>query len=486
MDKLKQTVNDTIKEYRMLEPGSRVIAALSGGADSVCLLAVLLELKKEWNLDIRAVHVHHGLRGAEADRDAEFAKNLCERYSVPIHIIRADVRKIAEEKGLSEEEAGRMVRYESFEREAESWEAGNGVRIAVAHHAGDQAETILHNLFRGSGLAGLKGIPYVRGRIIRPLLDVEKDEILKWLKERGLDFVQDSTNASGDYTRNRIRRELLPEIESKVNAGAAGNILRMGKMAAMADSYLQKEALARINDFVRINAFAQKDKSDESGRSGGCGESAAEGYFIPQELFEKEAPIIRLYVFMELMRRISGSAKDLGLVHAQQLDGLFARQVGKRVNLPYGMLAVRQYDGLWLGKAEAYREPSAGTAFTVETRQFPRKKGAQFPKNMYTKWFDCDKIKGTPVVRTRQPGDYITLADGSRKALRRYMIDEKIPGLMRDKVPLLADGSHVMWVIGYRISEYYKVEPETKRIFQADAKESDRIKGETEDKSDGR
>ena len=122
----------------------------------------------------------------------------------------------------------------------------------------------------------------------------------------------------------------------------------------------------------------------------------------------------------------------------------------------------------------------------MEMRQFPYKKGVQFPKNMYTKWFDCDKIKGTPMVRTRRQGDYIVLADGNAKSLRRFMIDEKIPKSMRESIPLLADGSHVMWVVGYSISSYYKIGPETKEIFKAGIRQPDHTMGETEDKSDGR
>ena len=161
MEKLKQKVRQTIKEHHMLQPGDPVIIALSGGADSVCLLSLLADMREEFGLKLRSLHVHHGLRGEEADRDAAFSQKISEN-------------------GLSEEEAGRLIRYQALEETGKNWEkeTKRPVKIAVAHHSRDQAETILLNLFRGSGLGGLKGIPYVRENIIRPLLYADKEEIL--------------------------------------------------------------------------------------------------------------------------------------------------------------------------------------------------------------------------------------------------------------------------------------------------------------------
>ena len=429
MDVTEQRVRRTIEEYHMLDPGDRVIAAVSGGADSVCLLTLLCGMKKDWDLELLAVHVHHGLRGQEADRDADFVRALCEELDVTCHIIKVDVRKSASENGMSEEEAGRILRYEALEQEACRWEgrcgeaqdcdggqgslgSGTGacrnkrVKIAVAHHSNDQAETILHNLFRGSGLGGLKGIPYVRGRIIRPLLDIGRQDIVRWLEENGRAWVQDSTNTSNHYTRNRIRCRLLPLIEEEVNQGAAGNILRMGRLASQADEYLRAQ-----------------------------GECWIKGHVI-----------------------------RVGPAHF-----LAGRPVGKEVNLPYSLLARREYGGISIGRGILQEEDGEACLPQVRMSIFPYKKGSQFPKNMYTKWFDCDRIEGTPVVRTRRPGDYIILADGSHKALKRFMIDEKIPRQLRDQVPLLTDGSHVMWIIGYRISDFYKIGPDTTKVLQAEA-----------------
>ena len=192
----KETLN-FIQKYHMAEQGDGVIAGLSGGADSVCLLRILRCLRQELGIELRAVHVHHGLRGSEADRDAAFSEELCKELDIPFKTVRINAAEEAREAGISVEEAGRRARYRILEAEALLWEKDgrNHVHIATAHHGNDSAETILHNLFRGSGLKGLSGIPPVRGRIIRPILWAQRREILDWLRAHGYPYVEDSTNS---------------------------------------------------------------------------------------------------------------------------------------------------------------------------------------------------------------------------------------------------------------------------------------------------
>ena len=209
---------NTIRKYEMAEPGDHIITALSGGADSVCLLHVLKTLSSELNITLEALHVHHGLRGSEADRDAKYCAKLGEQLGVSVKIVNKDVRQFAEEEKLSLEEAGRIVRYKALGEAAE--QAGKTypkVKIAVAHHTGDRAETILHNLFRGSGIKGIGGIQPVNGKIIRPLLEIDREEILLYLKENHVDWCQDSTNKENQYTRNKIRNQLIPYVEKEIN-----------------------------------------------------------------------------------------------------------------------------------------------------------------------------------------------------------------------------------------------------------------------------
>ena len=235
----------------------------------------------------------------------------------------------------------------------------------------------------------------------------------------------------------------------------------------MADSYLRQQA----GRWLEIWAL------DEN--------NGTRSIFLPEKPFKEADAILQLYAVMEVLKELAGSSKDLGLVHGQAAAELFDRQPGRPSDLPYGLEARRESGRLRIGGIKAFsgknREKEGASegldflpkpVFTV----FSYKKGLSIPKNMYTKWFDCDKIKGTPVIRTRQPGDELALSPGVHKPLRRYMIDEKIPSELRDRIPVLADGNRVMWVIGYRISSDYKIDEATKRVFQAELPDSEERK----------
>ena len=227
----------------------------------------------------------------------------------------------------------------------------------------------------------------------------------------------------------------------------------------MADAYLKKQAKEWIREQVTL---------------------ADDHCMIPEEPFKQADPVIQLYSIMELLKQYAGSAKDLSLVHGEQTAELFGKQTGRRISLPYGLQAEKVYGGVKIGVHEnagknkgsddAVKETLKTSLPEPEFEVFSYEKAMEFPQKMYTKWFDCDKIKGTPVVRTRQTGDYIMLDKDRKKALRRFMIDEKIPADKREQVALLADGDHIMWIIGWRISNYYKIGPDTKRVLQVKIK----------------
>lgn len=446
-----KTILEFIRRNRLFLPGDRVIVALSGGADSVCLLVVLNECKDELGISLKAVHVHHGLRGREADRDSEYAKTLSKSLSLPFSCVHVDVTGYAREHKLSVEEAGRLLRYEVLENERLSF---GGNKIAVAHHKDDQAETILHHLFRGTGLKGLGGIRPERDRIVRPLLSVGKTEILAYLEEKGISYCEDSTNSHTDYARNRIRGILLPAIKKEINQRAEDNIIHAGEMAAKADEYLEKQAEKFLKEWAVL-------KRDENGALLSIGVKT-EGLILEED-------IIRTYVLRAMIRLVSGSMKDISMTHVEGTKALLWAQSGRQINLPGGRIALRSSDYLWIKnkmKNETVDNPNDILLPQVDFQVFPYKKGQEIPKNGYTKWFDYDKIKCALSVRYRQTGDYLTLTGGGRKTVKAFMIDEKIPREERGKIPLIADGSHVLWVIGYRISEYYKITDDTHTVIQ--------------------
>ena len=454
-------VRDYMREHEMTAPGDAVIVALSGGADSVCLLTVLKQLTAPAFL-LRAVHVHHGIRGAEADRDEAFVRKLCESLSVPLCVAYCQVPAYAAEHGLSEEEAGRILRYQVLEKEAGTWEqelpAGSRVKIALAHHRDDNAETILHHLLRGSGLTGLAGIRPVQGRRIRPLLCVGREEIRAYLEAGRISWCEDSTNQLPDYTRNRIRSQVLPLLKTAVNEQAEEHILQAGQIIGQADAYLRQQA-------------------EEIWQEAVCGREE-DLAAIPLTVFVRQPEILKTYLIRLMLDRLHPGWKDIGSRHFMAIAELAGKPVGSRLDLPGGLMARTGYETLEIVRKteqEVSVKTESGADGEIHGRQtvpelhmtvFSRQKDQEIPKNQYTKWFDYDKIKGTLSVRTRRTGDYLILPSGGSKTIARYMIDEKIPKEKREKILLLAEGSHVLWVVGFRISEYYKIEEHTENILQ--------------------
>ena len=455
-----------MKQNHMVELGDGVLVGLSGGADSVGLLLVLWKLRETFQISLRALHVHHGLRGAEADRDAAFSRMLCERLEIPFYEFRIDAAKEALDRKCSVEEAGRLARYRLYEETALAWEkemypdltsenagrkeaAAARVHIATAHHADDNAETVLFNLFRGSGLTGLSGIAPVRGRIIRPLLWAQRSEIQTWLRQQGQDWVEDSTNQESEYSRNWLRNELLPAVEERLNVQAVRHIDQASRRIRQADAYLEEVA----------EEWLQKHAPDGKADAGALAE---------------QAEIVQGYIVRRLFLKSKMPLRDVTETHVQAVRELLHQGTGKSISLPHGFRAVNIYGFLEVrslshpGERKEVLLPGSQDENLLQMYTFPCENGDEFPKNQYTKWFDYDKIKGTLSLRHRQPGDYLTLPSGGRKTLKSWMIDEKIPRQEREQIWLLAEEKHILWIVGHRISAYYKITEQTKTILEVE------------------
>ena len=487
----------------MTDRGDSVLAAVSGGADSVCLLLLLHEMAAELGIKVFAFHMNHGIRGAEADRDEQFVMELCERLNIPLTVAHEKVEEYAAERGLSGEEAGRILRYHHLGETAEKYQCA---KIAVAHHEDDDAETVLLNLFRGSGLAGLSGIRPVRENIIRPLLCVSRKEIEGYLNEQELSWCEDSTNKENDYTRNKIRNELLPWVTENINSRAAEHILAVSEFAAQADAYFEMEAERILEESCSKRREEGKQPNSQNageadGKESGTGQSSkvAENEMkmctkINTDIFDPQPEILKTYIVRRMILNAAGKAKDITERHIRSVMDLSGPGGGHTVDLPYGLKAVRGYETLGIvqnknpsqmfgSDQKQERKPVFENKINLETdmdeildlggthirlHAVHRKKEPEIPKNQYTKWFDYDKINVGLAIRYRKNGDYLTLSGGGKKKLRRYMIDEKIPENERDRIPVLADGDHVLWVVGYRISDYYKITDETEHILEAE------------------
>lgn len=449
-----------MREQKMAEEGTGILAAVSGGADSLCLLDLLDALRKTAHFPLRAVHVHHGIRKS-ADRDAALAEAFCRKRDIPCSILRVDVPAYAKEHRLGLEEAARILRYEALESVAEDWEReapGLAVRIALAHHLEDQAETVLFHIARGSGIAGLAGMRYVSGRKIRPLLDVSRGEIEACLLEDGIAWAEDETNADVSYARNRIRLRILPEMVQEINAGSVRHLAALSSEAGEMEDYLQEETRKALLRVLR------EDGGIDLGK------------------FREEPELLQKRIVFAVLAEHAGQKKDLTREHVQGVLALAARGGSARIDLPCQLQAAKRYDALYFVKrGEKLPEgplpvPEREEDYAVRVFPFSGRM-ADIPQKKYTKWFDYDKISSAFSFRRRRPGDVITIEmaprteDGSlqpsrKKSIKKFMIDVRMPAQVRDRILLPVCGSEVLWVPGFRCSAAYLVSEETKRIME--------------------
>lgn len=542
-----------IRRFHMIDEGDVVIAGVSGGADSVCLLLVLNALREKRSFHLAAVHVNHNIRGADADADEEYVRTICRERRIPLYVYSFPVTEIARREKRGLEETGRLLRQQAFrdavgkaERLFLSEETGErannpkrrrvtevrgrggaaeGVKIALAHHANDLAETALFQAVRGSSLAGLAGIRpvsriggaweevdaegptsssgYSRDNrdmwedartkgptassshspgnrvawedarteeltVIHPLLFVRRREIEAWLRERNICWRTDATNLDEGYSRNCLRQRVIPYLEEHLNPEAVRHIRELAEDAAEADEYLHAEARKRESELVEVG----------SNSDGGV-------IVFLKDAVMQEAEIIQRYILMDALEMVSGRKKDLRREQLRQLRELFGMSAGKGVDLPYGVRAVRRYDGIRLVRGDADLAQSAAVPVTGEgtfffkgwkftCRRMRGYPGAEkkIPLNRYTKYFDYDKIGTNIVFRTRLAGDRIAVTDtGQTKKLKDYFINEKIPRDERGGIPLLASGQRIFWVVGGRISGDCRITDKTKNILEITAEE---------------
>ena len=240
-------IASTIKKYNMLSPGDTVVIGLSGGADSVALFTVLCAIKDELELTLHAAHINHMIRGNEAIRDAEYTRKLAEENSIKFHLLECDIPKISKELGISEEMAGRQVRYDFFNRIL----FGEG-KIAVAHHKGDSAETTIINMIRGASLNGLKGISPINGNVIRPLIECDRIEIENYLKHKNIPYMTDSTNNEDIYTRNSVRNNIIPAMK-KINPNIISTIYENSRLLADDEDFISSSCLEYAKECITEN-----------------------------------------------------------------------------------------------------------------------------------------------------------------------------------------------------------------------------------------
>lgn len=502
-DKIFGSVKKYMMEHGMVKPGDCVLAGVSGGADSVCMLHLLMQMQREIPFLLSVVHVNHGLR-AEAAQDAVFVEKLCERWGIPFFLREVDMPGYARAHKVSEEEAGRILRYQAFTQILGEIRAGAPGKIAVAHNAEDRAETMLFHMFRGSGLKGLGSIRPVRESVIRPLLCLERTQIEAYLHAEGLTWREDRTNGEDTYARNRIRHHILSYAQREICHGAVSHMGELADILAETEDYLERETDRLYGKYATENLTSAVHPA-----GGMTGEVR-----IQLNGLKTEDVVMRKRVLFRALEKITPHRKDITARHMEALLTLMDKDGSRELSLPYAIRACKEYDFLFLKRTEdtakasgpqTAQEISRRTTFSdnlpgiaVEgpelipgvpfkiavsdadsffftlweadfappTSLFYRKEQNN-TENRYTKWFDYDKITTSLLLRTRRTGDYLTIdKELHTQSVKRYMINEKIPKARRDSMYLLADGAHILWVPGYRTSRQYKVEKNTRRILE--------------------
>ncbi len=452
MNALSTKVLAAIRSHGMIQPGDRVVAGVSGGPDSVCLLRILHGLAEELQIgELCAVHVNHGLRDIDSDADEIFVRDLAEELGIPFESARRDVAGLAEEKGLSMESAGRLVRYEVFE---ECRQRRGAQRIAVAHNRNDQAETILMRILRGTGVRGLRGMEPIRKDrvLIRPLLEADREEIEACCAEHGWAFRTDRTNLEPVYTRNRIRLDLIPKIEEEYNPKLRDALIRLGRQAAEADGVLD-EAADRFLDSALPDGTVRWSKEER---------------MLIADGFDTLPPAVAKRVFLRCWERLSFGRDFTSAVLEKMYDTALDPGPAE-ADGTLGRYILKAYGKVWFLRRTAEKQP-VGRALEIPASELEAqrivilpadgtdivlkimdrqdmKESPAAPCGGVCAMLDWDKLKasGVPVFRNRRAGDrFRPIGMQGSKKLQDYMVDRKIPRHLRDSLLLLAAGDRIL------------------------------------------
>lgn len=448
----------TIEKYNLLEKGERVVVALSGGPDSTALLAVLVKIAREMDLTLIVAHFNHGLRGRESNADEKFSRDLAKKMG--LFFCSGKMDKKSNKKGISPEDFYRRQRYNFLDKVAKD---NRAQKIALGHNLQDQAETVLLNLLRGSGLEGLKGfLPKRDGKFIRPLMETSRQKIISFLDKSGISYCQDSSNKNMMYLRNQIRGELIPYLKEKYNPKIEENLARMAEILRTEDEFIQKQVAEAFR-----SPFVQ---------------SSQNRVLLKIDFLNKLSPAIRLRLFKTILEDLSPQKNGITFLHVKSMDDLTKKsESGKKVVLPLKIEARREYDNLILERKTTrlkqdkyeYIMNIPGAVYikeknlTVKAKVLKKRNVDLDSKNII--YLDWDKIKRPVIIRNRRDGDWFQpLGMTGRQKIKDYFIDHKIPVLERDKIMLLVDKLSVICIENMHLNDRVKITSETKNVLKLD------------------
>ncbi|MBD3404433.1 tRNA lysidine(34) synthetase TilS [candidate division GN15 bacterium] len=457
---LLDRVTDVIHRHQLIEPGETILIALSGGPDSVALTHLLTRLRGTLDLSLTAVNIDHRIRKRAARAEARFCREFGESLQIPVETAERDIPVIAKREGKSIEECARDERYRVFDELADDIGAA---RIAVGHHADDQVETVLFRLFRGAGRSGLLGMPIIRGRIIRPLLACRRDEIIAYLEEFGLDYCEDASNRSTEYSRNFIRQALLPPIRERLNPQVDRAVLSTVELLADEERYLESQTEAAFRRTVSRTPGAK--------------------FQLDLSRYSRYDNVLRRRLLRRCYRHLTGRQEPPDRAVIDRFDR-FCMGRGRALSLPGQFRAVRsEPDRVVLaptGRISFSREIILGQrirleptclmvrARTIDAGQL-REGRKRRSRSVAVDW-EC--VSEPLVVRTIRPGDrFRPLGMKGRKKIGDYLTDRKIPPVLRDEIPVVCDRHGVIWLAGFEIDDRVKRTAATRKVLKIDISE---------------
>ena len=455
-------VRRTIDRYHLLERDDRLIVGVSGGIDSMVLLHLLHTYRREFNLSLIVAHVNHGLRPEESKEEANLVQKESERLGLHFEYGQFDVKRFQRVGGLSAQDAGRRIRFQFFKNLLLKYQAH---KIVLGHNADDQVETVLLRLIRGSGLQGLRGmLPIREGRVIRPLLEIWKEEIESFAREKGIPFLLDSSNLKGDYLRNRVRLSLIPLIEKEYQPTFKKIVMKTSAILREENDYLDRAAEESYRKIMHQENEILSFRFSE---------------------FQALQKAIQWRMIQKIWRRMNreemiteeGEGLDVDSIYRQ----LHQSSPSFLFELPRGIYLEKQYDMVSLKKGRMKPLPPFEAELVLPGRTFIDEIGREmvaeetvrdekfivFKESPNTAFLDYEKLQFPLKVRNFRPGDrFQPLGVKGIQKLKKFFIDHKISRFERPKIPLLISGEKIVWIIGYRIDERVKVTEKTQRVLR--------------------
>lgn len=439
--------------YKLFKPGEKIIVGFSGGADSTALLLAMWHLKSVFDFSLLAAHVNYNLRGEDSIRDEEFVREFCFERNISLVI-----RNVVIKDKSNLENKAREIRFKYFNELRELYKVD---KIALGHNRQDQAETTLFRLFRGSGYTGLKGISPVSGDVIHPLLCFSRQEIENYLRTEGIAWREDKTNYNNEFSRNKIRNELLPWLQKNMNSDVVNKLYKAAAIFSDTDQILEELARRRL-----LKAQISRAKTELK---------------LSLPVILKTRPVLRFYLFRKAYSLLNEDTKDFYSSHFEEIEAILTASGSKEIQLPHDILVRKEYRELiFLDKKHLeninvnnYKEiKTLRNRFTFEDTRIIMKKLKKLPKkrNQFedknTTYIDLDKTSFPITVRHRLPGDtFVPLGLKHHKKLKDFFIDEKIPKFDRDKVLIFSDEEKILWVAGHRVDNRVVVDKSTKNIL---------------------